>query len=112
MNGVPSAPANAGWLEWFADPDFRGCLFVKAASEFQEPNHPVHLQAAAHKAQLLDRLRNLAAAAGARDPDCLARQLLIIKEGTIVAAQVERCDEAAAQGKAAATTLLDRALAH
>ena len=98
--------------EWFADPDFRGCLFVKAASEFQEPNHPVHLQAAAHKAQLLDRLRNLAAAAGARDPDCLARQLLIIKEGTIVAAQVERCDEAAAQGKAAATTLLDRALAH
>lgn len=98
--------------EWCREPGFRGCFFVKAVAEFQEPDHPVHVQAAAHKALLLQHLRGLATAAGAIAPDGLARQLLILKEGTIVAAQVEGCVEAAAQAKAAATALLDRALAH
>jgi AcrR family transcriptional regulator len=98
--------------EWCSEPGFRGCLFVKAVAEFQEPNDPIHAQAAAHKALLLEHFRSLAAAAGAVHPAQLARQLLILKEGAIVAAQVEGCREAAAQAKAAAATLLDCALAH
>jgi len=98
--------------EWCREPGFRGCFFVKAAAEFQEADHPIHVQAAAHKALLLEHLSGLATAAGAPAPDALARQLLILKEGAIVAAQVEGCAEATAQAKAAATILLDRALAH
>ncbi|MEQ8355337.1 MAG: TetR/AcrR family transcriptional regulator [Kiloniellaceae bacterium] len=98
--------------EWCDEPGFRGCLFVKAASEFQEPDHPIHIQAAAHKAQLLGHLSELAALAGAAEPKALARQLLILKEGAIVTAQVEGCREATAQAKAAATILLDQVLAH
>jgi AcrR family transcriptional regulator len=98
--------------EWCREPGFRGCLFVKAVAEFQEPDDPIHAQAAAHKALLLEHFRNLAAAAGAVDPALLARQLLILKEGAIVAAQVEGCREAAAQAKAAAATLLGHALTH
>ena len=98
--------------EWFEDPGFCGCMFVKAASEFQDPGHPIHAQCAAHKALLFDHLSALAAEAGAKDAALLARQLLILKEGAIVAAQVEGDHQAAEPAKAAATTLLDNALAH
>jgi AcrR family transcriptional regulator len=98
--------------EWFEEPGFRGCLFVKAACEFQEPDHPIHRQAAAHKALLFDHLQSLAKSAGAADANLLAAQLLILKEGAIVAAQVEHRRKAASQAKAAAATLLDNALAH
>ncbi len=98
--------------EWCQEPGFRGCFFVKAVAEFQERDHPIHVEAAAHKAQLLEHLRELAAAAGATSPESLARQLLILKEGAIVAAQVEGCAEATSQAKAAAAALLERALAH
>jgi len=98
--------------EWFAEPGFRGCMFVKAASEYQEAKDPIHAQAAAHKALLFAHLHSLAAKAGAGDPGLLARQLLILKEGAIVAAQVEGRPEAAAEAKAAAACLLDAALAH
>ena len=98
--------------EWCNEPGFRGCMFVKAAAEFQEPDDPIHAQAAAHKALLFEHFRALAAEAGAADPDLLARQILILKEGAIVCAQVEGCREAVAQAKAAAARLLDNALAH
>jgi len=98
--------------EWCIDPGFRGCMFVKAASEFQEPDDPIHTQAAHHKGLLFDHFRDLAAEAGAADPEGVARQLLILKEGAIVCAQVEGCREACSQAKAAAATLLDSALAH
>jgi len=97
--------------EWFEDPGFRGCMFIKAASEFQDPDHPIHAQCAAHKALLFDHLRALAAEAGAGDPDLLARQMLILKEGAIVTAQVEGRRTAAVQAKDAAMTLVDVALA-
>lgn len=98
--------------EWCREPGFRGCFFVKAVAEFQEHDHPIHVEAAAHKALLLKHLRELAAAAGAKAPDSLARQLLILKEGAIVSAQVGGCAEAISQAKAAAAALLDQALAH
>lgn len=98
--------------EWCSDPGFRGCVFVKAVAEFQEPDHPVRAEAAAHKALLLEHLRSLATEAGAAEPAVLARQLLILQEGAVVAGQVEGCRAATAQAKAAAEILLDRAVAH
>jgi AcrR family transcriptional regulator len=98
--------------EWFEEPGFRGCLFIKAAAEYQDPQHPIHAQAATHKALIYDHLRDLAAQGGAGDPALLARQLLLLKEGAVVAAQLEGCRAAAAQAKDAAITLLDNSLTH
>lgn len=97
--------------EWFDEPGFRGCMFVKAACEFQDADHPIHAQAAAHKRVLLNHFRSLSAAAGASDPDLLARQLLILKEGAVVTAQMQNGTKAAKSAKAAAAALLDLALA-
>jgi AcrR family transcriptional regulator len=74
--------------EWFDDPKFKGCMFIKASAEFQEPSHPAFTQSAEHKRLLQQAIKFIAEQAGARDPDLLSRQLLILKEGAIVAAHM------------------------
>jgi len=32
--------------EWFEEDGFRGCMFIKAGAEYQEHDHPIHVQAA------------------------------------------------------------------
>ncbi|MDE4190682.1 MULTISPECIES: TetR/AcrR family transcriptional regulator [Phaeobacter] len=97
--------------EWFTKPEFRGCMFIKASAEFQEINHPIHAQSAAHKQILQDHFSEIAEAAGANDPRLLARQLLLLKEGAIVSAVLARggglAGDPAADAKEAARGLID-----
>ena len=74
--------------EWFGEPDFAGCMFIKAAGEFASPEDPIHVAASEHKHLLLKYLRELAAAAGARKPRELAGGLMLLIEGAIVMAHV------------------------
>jgi AcrR family transcriptional regulator len=71
-----------------SSPECRGCAFVGAAGEFPEPDHPVHRAAAEHKRAVVDRLRELAEQAGARNPNVLAEELLLIMDGAWSAARV------------------------
>ncbi|HZM00851.1 MAG TPA: TetR family transcriptional regulator [Planctomycetota bacterium] len=80
---------------WFNDPDFHGCLFINAASEFPNPNDPVHQAAAEHKRAARDAVRDLAARAGAREPEGFADAYTLIFEGTLVLRQVHDRDDAA-----------------
>jgi len=96
--------------EWFAQDDFRGCMFIKALAEFQEPEHPIHVQSAEHKRLVAAHVRELAVEAGARDPDGLARQLLLLKEGAIVTAHMGYTADAAKDAKAAAVVLVREAI--
>jgi len=96
--------------EWFAQPNFQGCMFIKASGEYQHPDHPIHAQAADHKRLLFAHLRSLAAKAGAAKPDALARQLLLLKEGAIVTAHMVQSADPASDAKAVANSLLAQAL--
>ncbi|SHL69820.1 TetR/AcrR family transcriptional regulator [Roseibium suaedae] len=112
------SPSPAGQLiavfdalgEWFAEPDFRGCMFIKAAGEYPEAGHPIHAQSAEHKRLLKKDLEAMARAAGATDPGLLARQLLILKEGAIVAAHMGFDPDPSQAAKSAAQALLAQAL--
>ena len=97
--------------EWFAEAGFRSCMFIKAASEYPYPDHPIHAQSAEHKRLLFLQLEKIAVAAGARDPDALARKLLLLKEGAIVTAHLGHEADPAADAKSAAEELLASALA-
>lgn len=88
---------------------FHGCAFIKGAGEFDEPNHPVHRACAEHKRLIVDYLAALAATAGATDPEALAEQLALLKEGAIVTAQVRGMAGAAQQAKVIAKTMIDAA---
>jgi len=84
-------------------------MFIKAASEYPDSNHPIHAQAAEHRRLLLLQLQEIASAAGAQDPAALARALLLLKAGAMVSAHLHEVDPAG-NAKAAAATLLSTAL--
>ena len=96
--------------EWFREPEFRSCMFIKASSEYQDRDHPVHAIAAEHKRLLFQYIKKLAIAAGAEDPDALAHQLLILKEGAIVLAHLHDPEKVVADARDGAKILIDQAL--
>ena len=93
--------------EWFDEPGYKGCMFIKASSEFQDASHPIHKQSADHKRMLEVHITNLAKEAGLSDPATLARQLLLLKEGAIVTAHLGHTENPAGDAKAAALTLIN-----
>src|SRR6185295_5852166 len=58
--------------EYIDDARFNGCIFVNVSVEFPAPHVPAHRAAAEHKGRMEALLRDLAARAGAPDPDALA----------------------------------------
>lgn len=94
--------------EWFKEDDFQGCMFIKASAEFQERDHAINTQSFAHKRLLADHFTELAREAGYTDPNALACQLLILKEGAIVIAAMSHSAASAAEAKEIAKILLSR----
>ena len=90
-----------------ASPACLGCTFQGTAAEFPAQDHPGHRTARAHKEAVLERLRELAAQAGAREPSRLAGELLLLMDGAFAAARMFGRPSPAAAAPAAATTLLD-----
>ena len=93
--------------EWFDEPGYKGCMFIKASSEYQDASHPIHKQSADHKRMLERLITKLAEKAGLADPSTLARQLLLLKEGAIVTAHLGHTDTPAQDAKMAAVQLLN-----
>lgn len=96
--------------EWFRDEAFRGCMFMNAAVEFPAPNDPVHVAAARHSEHLYAELRRLAVDAEADDADLVARQVLMLLSGALLARHVSLDTTAADTARAAAEAVLDRRL--
>ncbi|MBS0188245.1 MAG: TetR/AcrR family transcriptional regulator [Planctomycetes bacterium] len=71
--------------EWFSKPEFRGCLFMNALTEFPNENDPINRAARGHGEHLAAAIQELAAAAGARQPALLANQLMLLITGAISA---------------------------
>lgn len=67
--------------QWFQSASFKGCMFAKAAGEFPEHKHPVHMAASAHLAKLFDGLSNIARKAHINNANALAEQIVLLLEG-------------------------------
>lgn len=95
--------------EWFSEPDFHGCMFAKACSEFQDPDHPINREATAHVARLSAQLAEIADRAGLPNPYDIARRLSLLKEGAVVMATMGRDNRPAQEAKAIALGVLREA---
>lgn len=95
--------------EWFNEPDFHGCMFAKASSEDQDPEHPINREATDHVARISVQLAEIAEKAGLNHPSELARQLALLKEGAVVLATMGRGGSPALDAKAVATKLVEEA---
>ena len=65
-----------------------GCPFLLASAEFPEPATRAHDVARGHKGRLRERLRIMAAQAGAADANALGDQLLLLMDGAFMAARL------------------------
>jgi AcrR family transcriptional regulator len=96
--------------EWFRNKDYHGCSFGQAATEFRDPKHSVHKMASEHKKQMLAYFRDLADAAGAKDPALLAQQISLLVEGALIHMEVFREPQVARIADDAAQKLVTEAL--
>ena len=101
-------------LTWFEaceqriqEPGFRGCPFLNAMAEIAETEHPAYQLAVQHERALRDRLALLSRRAGARDPEQLADQLLLIINGALTSASLFGEASPAHQLKTIAAHLID-----
>ena len=90
---------------------YRGCAFINAAAEAPSGT-PVHARTVAHKHAVLAWLRDLAAQAGADDPDSLARSLALLLDGGLADGALAADPEAARVAKQAAGRLIASATPH
>jgi len=95
--------------EWFDEDSFKSCMFIKASSEYQDKKHPIHAASAEHKRLLAVFFEELATKAGLKNPEALARQLLMLAEGAIVIAHLHGLENTASDAKASAKVLIDAA---
>jgi AcrR family transcriptional regulator len=95
---------------WFNDADFGGCMFLNAASEFPNPNDPVHKAAAAHKVSNWNLVRDLAIEAGAEDAEGFSDLFMMLFEGALVLRQVYGRSDAARSARPAIERLIDESL--
>jgi AcrR family transcriptional regulator len=122
LSGLREAVAAAGrsperrllavfdWLkELFGSKDFNGCAFIRALSEFPEPDHPIHRAAWAHKQAVRKMLVGLAAEAGAKDPAAVADTLRLLIDGALVAAHATGSAKPAVVARQAAAEILKAA---
>ncbi|MFC4588782.1 TetR/AcrR family transcriptional regulator [Sphaerisporangium corydalis] len=94
--------------EQIAEPGFRGCAFVMASAE-APAGGTVRQVCDNTRAWTRSLFTELAGAAGAADPVHLARRLVMLYDGAMVAAQMDRNMTAATDARALATILVDAA---
>jgi AcrR family transcriptional regulator len=109
----PAARLYALWDvldEWFNHDEFRGCIFLTAAVEFPAVTEPAHQSASAHCRALQDTLLELATLAGAKAPQTLAENLMVLMDGALVVRHVMGNRQAAEIARRNAEMLLKQHL--
>lgn len=99
-----------GFADTIAQSGYRGCAFVRATSEMVESG-PARQVSDEARAWLRELIESLAREAGARRPQALAQQLVLLYDGAATAAQMDRSAEAAQAARALAAQLIDAACA-
>jgi AcrR family transcriptional regulator len=88
---------------------YRGCAFINAAAE-SVPGTPVHDRTVAHKRDVREWVRGLAADAGATDPDALARSLTLLLDGGLASGALDAEPDAARLAQESARVLVERSV--
>lgn len=96
--------------EWLASPEFRGCMFMKAASEYPSPNDPVHQAAMVHGENLHREIRQRAHRAGATNADSVASQLMLVLTGAVLSRHAAGKPDQARSARGAAGVIVESAM--
>jgi AcrR family transcriptional regulator len=67
------------------EPGFRGCAFINAASEFEDPDGPIMRAVLAHRTWFHDLVRDTFVSAGHPQPDLAASRYVMLRDGATTA---------------------------
>src|SRR5262245_58122715 len=67
------------------EPGFRGCAFINAASEFEDPQGPIKRAVLAHRSWFYGLIRDAFAAAGHPQPELAASHYVMLRDGATTA---------------------------
>ena len=93
----------------FGEPGFRGCAFARANAEAPEGTSAEEVSET-HRAWLRSLFVDLARDVVARDPEQLARQLMLLYDGAAISAWMDHNPSAAHAARTVATALVEAAL--
>jgi AcrR family transcriptional regulator len=71
---------------------YRGCLYLNAATEFPDPQHPISKAVAQHRTWLREILLTELNAAGAADPEGDADMVQVLYDGGLAGSKFSHCD--------------------
>ena len=95
--------------EAFKGLGFSGCAFINASAEFPPQDEPAHRLSAEHKRRVVEYLTKLCSQAELAEPETVAEQLALLKEGAIVTAHVRNMPKAAQVAKQMARIIIANA---
>ena len=70
-------------------PGYRGCAFINAASEFEDPKGPIRVVVAEHRGWYYERVRRAFADAGHAKPSNPARNFVMLRDGAVTAGYLD-----------------------
>ena len=75
---------------------FRGCPFINAAAEYPDATSPVRIAVDAHRAWCRATFEEIVRPLGLDDPPAIAEDLMLIRDGAMVAGYLDDADALAA----------------
>ncbi|WP_223144755.1 TetR/AcrR family transcriptional regulator [Mycetocola sp. JXN-3] len=87
-------------------PGFRGCVFLNAAAEYAEPEHPIRRAVLTHRDWLLGTLADAVRALGIAPAEPVARQLLMLRDGAMFAGYLDTPEQIETQLRTAGRAIL------
>ena len=91
--------------QWAEEPDFNGCTFIKASSEYPSLNSLIHTVSIEHKKAMTRYLEKILEEAKQTNAALLALQLMLLIDGATVSAQMHRDPTVFDKAKTAAQQL-------
>lgn len=98
-------------MYWFSLPEWKGCIFMRAAAEFPSHPDPAHVAAREHADGTRECLQYQATLAGASDPAKLANQLALLIEGVVSYHHLTRDDNVLRTARTMSHQLLEEQFA-
>ncbi len=91
---------------WFQTPEFKGCLYIKACAEFQDPGHEIHRFAANHKMRMRALFEEHISAGDNEAAQAQSAAISLLVDGAIVNAQMHQEPASALRAKEVARLVL------
>ncbi|MBG6185057.1 AcrR family transcriptional regulator [Arthrobacter sp. CAN_A214] len=93
--------------EWFLSPSYRGCPFINSEAECAPgPSSEAHLANLEHRSWVHTLFGGLLKEAGVAEPEAIARQLMLLYDGSMSGAQADPSVDWAAAAREAAESIL------